>query len=602
MFQTWLQQNTLTEVDFSTRLFPPATDRAFWEPITDSVYIREAEAFLGYAWPMIRATQFMAFHQTGDRLAQETPHFARRDALLTLVLGEITEYKGRFLPDICDGIFAICEETFWGLSAHAHYICKPHPLLPAADDAYIDLFDAQTAELLSVTYHILHDALQAFCPALLTRIEYELDRRIITPYLSRYDFSWMGNRGTGVNNWNPWILSNILTVFLTVPPHRSQLEAGIRKMFTEINHYYTGLPADGGCDEGPGYWIEAGGTLFAFCDQLYIATNGKIDFFRDEKLHRIGHYEIKAHIDGCYFVNFADGLPNFQNKVMDYRLYGFGLRTGDKALQRFAAMLKRSQNRSSCLQSHSSIKAVLFALIYAAAMDQAGEFTHEPVYVLPDLQCAYLREGDWFYAAKGGHNGESHNHNDIGNVVVYHKGQPVLIDAGCGVYTKSTFNDQRYTIWTMQSGWHNLPCINGVEQKEGAQYHADSFHVEGKTVTVSYQSAYPAEAGVTKVQRRITVQSKGIAIEDSFSFTKDSNTVQLHYLTTLVPEVTPDGVVLGGTYLLSASYPAEVAWKSFDADPNLTVSWGTDGLYRITFTANCPNTLTVNVTLQEHLP
>lgn len=599
MFQPWLQQNKLSEVDFSARLFPPATDRAFWEGVTSSVHIQKAETFLGYEWPLIRATQYMAFHQHGDRLAQETPHFARREALLALVLGEITEYKGRFLPDICDGIFAICEETFWGLSAHAHYICKPRPLLPAADDTFIDLFAAMTAEMLAVTCYILHDALQDFCPALLTRIEYEVDRRIIKPYLSRYDFSWMGNRGNRVNNWNPWILSNILTVFLTMQPRRSALEAGIRKMFAEINHYYAGMPEDGGCDEGPGYWAEAGGALFSFCDQLFIASNGNVDFFRDEKLHRIGYYIIKVHINDYYFVNFADCNTNFNNAVMDYPLYGFGLRTGDKSFQTFAAMLKRCQSRNDTIRDHGSIKTVLFSLIYADALDQTGDFTHNPMYVLPDLQCAYIREGDWFYAAKGGHNKESHNHNDIGNIIVYHKGQPVLIDAGCGLYTKDTFSDQRYTIWTMQSGWHNLPCINGVEQKEGEQYYANGFHVAGKTVTVSFQSAYPEEAGVAKAVRQISAQRNGITITDTFAFTKEHNTVQLHYLTTLVPEITPNGVLLGETYLLSASVPAAVQWKSFDADPKLTASWGTDGLYRIAFTANCAETLTVDVTLQH---
>jgi uncharacterized membrane protein len=63
----------------------------------------------------------------------------------------------------------------------------------------------------------------------------------------------------------------------------------------------------------------------------------------------------------------------------------------------------------------------------------------------------------------------------------------------------------------------------------------------------------------------------------------------------LTPEVTPEGVILGGNYLLCAAYPAAVAWKSFDADPKLCAAWGTDGLYRVTFTANSPDALTVTL-------
>ena len=38
---------------------------------------------------------------------------------------------------------------------------------------------------------------------------------------------------------------------------------------------------------------------------------------------------------------------------------------------------------------------------------------------------------------------------------------PVIIDAGVGTYTRQTFSSERYTIWTMQSNYHNLPMING---------------------------------------------------------------------------------------------------------------------------------------------
>ena len=46
---------------------------------------------------------------------------------------------------------------------------------------------------------------------------------------------------------------------------------------------------------------------------------------------------------------------------------------------------------------------------------------------------------------------------------------PVLIDAGVGTYTRQTFGDERYTIWTMQSLFHNLPEINGTQQAFGAK-------------------------------------------------------------------------------------------------------------------------------------
>lgn len=50
---------------------------------------------------------------------------------------------------------------------------------------------------------------------------------------------------------------------------------------------------------------------------------------------------------------------------------------------------------------------------------------------------------NWFVAAKGGNNAESHNHNDIGNFIVYHNNQPVVIDLGRDTYTSKSFSNQR---------------------------------------------------------------------------------------------------------------------------------------------------------------
>ena len=71
-------------------------------------------------------------------------------------------------------------------------------------------------------------------------------------------------------------------------------------------------------------------------------------------------------------------------------------------------------------------------------------------------------------AIKGGHNGEHHNHNDVGSVVVAVDGVPVIVDAGRPTYTAQTFGPDRYAIWTMQSGWHNVPEIRGTAQGQGA--------------------------------------------------------------------------------------------------------------------------------------
>ncbi|MBO5994132.1 MAG: heparinase II/III family protein, partial [Firmicutes bacterium] len=69
------------------------------------------------------------------------------------------------------------------------------------------------------------------------------------------------------------------------------------------------------------------------------------------------------------------------------------------------------------------------------------------------------RDDTYILAAKAGNNADSHNHNDVGSFTVYKNGKPLIIDLGVGTYTRETFSDRRYEIWTMQSQFHNVPTF-----------------------------------------------------------------------------------------------------------------------------------------------
>ena len=108
------------------------------------------------------------------------------------------------------------------------------------------------------------------------------------------------------------------------------------------------------------------------------------------------------------------------------------------------------------------------------------------------------RKKGLFFAAKGGFNNESHNHNDIGTFILYKDEQPMFIDAGVGTYNKKTFSNERYDIWTMQSGYHNLPQINGYEQPFGKNYKSKnaSFDAKRNEFKLDIAGAYPKEANI----------------------------------------------------------------------------------------------------------
>ncbi len=101
------------------------------------------------------------------------------------------------------------------------------------------------------------------------------------------------------------------------------------------------------------------------------------------------------------------------------------------------------------------------------------------------------RRGGLYVAAKGGHNGESHNHNDIGNFIVYADGEPEIIDVGNCVYTAKTFGAERYELMNTRSSNHNVPLIGGMEQVCGRQHAAKDVRADENGVRMDIAGAYP---------------------------------------------------------------------------------------------------------------
>lgn len=606
MFRKWLNENKIEDYDFSGQLFPKASDRNFWDSKYDKEYVLNAEQYIGYEWPIIRATAYMEFFKSGDRLVHEKPHFARRRVLMELAMGEIMEHKGRFLPDIVDGIFAICEETYWGGSAHAlPLIHKEAENLPDITSHVIDLFASDTASTIAVIYYMLYDELYDFCPEILDRIQYEMHTRIMHPYCTRKDYWWMGYNGP-TNNWNVWILSNILTVFLLMPTTKTVFVNAFKKILFEINTYYTSMPNDGGCDEGATYWGQAGARLFEFCEQIYTATNGAINFFNDEKIKNIGRFEYRVYIGNGYITNFADGSPKMAANL-NYNLYMYGKRIGDQKLSSMAKeMLNLNKNKERVFNKRD-LRRAIYDIIYSDEMETLPDF--EPVgdCLLPDLQVSTVRKGDWFYAAKGGHNKEWHNHNDVGSFIVYYNSRPVLIDPSCGVYTRQTFMaTERYKIWTMQSLWHNLPVVNGQQQLSeydeggGLDACADAFYLEEKTTNISFAKAYPETADVENITRNIEIDDNGITLCDNFIFKDDKNSVCEHFITALDVKVEGSCVILGNEFVLKTeNCNITVDAVNFDGDANLTNYWQTDHLNRIKCSFNCEKEMIIKFRLER---
>ena len=587
MFKSFLKEHSIKDYNFSSDLFPTIEDREFWDAFPDDDVVKQAEAALDFDWPIIRATDFMEFKKSGARI--ETNNYLRRRHLVLFALAELKENKGRFLPQLTDGIFAICEETFWGLSAHVapHHANAPLEDIPSPDDIFIDLIDAETAEHLAIIARVLEKPLSEFCPRILERIDDELERRIRAPYLTKRDHVWMGYNNRKVNNWNPWILSNLLTVFLLTEKRPSRVARAIEKMFIEIQYYYDTIPADGGCEEGSAYYGHSGISVFDFLYQLKMATDGKIDLFSDEKIRLTAAYAKKARMVSDTYINVGDSHADGRIGFM-LNVFAFGKETGQRDVMNMAAAIFAEKYDPKHFFSHN-VLTLRRIINHAKFFKEIKNFEvtypiNDTLELLPVLELAVLRRGDLTLSFKGGHNNEGHGHNDVGTFALYDGTTPIFPDLGINKYTRFTFDkNYRYTAipWT-RSAYHDLPMINGVEQRYGYEFKSDSFVCTEDELTVSYPKAYPVEAGIDTLTRSITLTENELVINDSFGFSSaDAQRVTEIFMAVLPVKIENNEVIIDGRFKLSASTGIFRCEQVPFEDERLSLDWGADFCTRI---------------------
>ena len=566
-----------------TSLLPQADD-AFWR---DSIpqemkqsYIEYGEQYQGKAWTALPWTVFAENKITGNRVNYEAICFEKRRHLAALVMAEIMEGRGRFLNSIIDGIGSFCEETWWGIPAHYG------KRIPLQDIQEVDLFNAETASLIAWTRYMLEKQFDAFSPDLCNSIDREIEHRILKPALAK-DYWWK----TAGMNWNPWICSNWLACVLICEKDESRKAEAIAQIEKATRAFIDAYPEDGGCDEGPGYWDRAAASMFEVL-RLLVISNEKLvisNYDYSGKIRNMAAYAYRTYIGNDYCVNFADAHENKAVQQVNI-VYPFGLWLGDKTMREFGAYLGRSKQvltQPAKLYDKSgnfpTLGRELFFLRHIR--DFIAEKPQEPLLKdvwLPNLQIMTARRGNTFVAIKGGHNGESHNHNDVGSFIVYMDGEPLFIDPGVGEYTAKTFSNSRYEIWTMQSGYHNLPQINGVDQKDGKDFSAKVVNHKDGQLTLDIAGAYPADAAVKSWKRTVSANKSGVTVTEDYELSQYVAPSRLMLMTTRSD-------ALQHISYNPSQLEASIENISNQLDPLLQGIWGKE-MYRITLTVKSINT------------
>lgn len=591
---------------------PKISDRAAWEAVADSKLLREsydkAMTMLDFEWKSIPATVTLMYVRTGNRDVYQSLSYEKRKALFTFLLAEVYENQGRFVDQILNGVWAICEESYWGVPAH---LGQGHggAGLPDVEDPYVDLFSAETACLLSWVDYIVGEKLEKISRHIRPRIAGEIEKRLFTPAMS-WDHPWMrAYAGNRPNNWNPWICSNWLCSTLLMEKDPDRKAEMVARILDVLDEFLTPYPNDGGCDEGPGYWNAASASLYDNLELLNFATGNAFAYvYEDEKIKNMGRFIYRAQISDRYFLNFADASPVIEpDGALVWR---FGRDIKDDAMMAFGAYYGGSSRKvGAYVQSFR----VFFELFQQEGFSEtAKDLPLIRDVWLPDIEVLVTRDkahstDGYFMAVKGGHNAESHNHNDIGNFVVYYDGLPLLIDVGSGTYTAKTFGPERYAIWYNRSDYHNCPTIGGKTQAPGKKFKASDLSPRlSKSyarLTMDIAKAYPEEAGVGHWFRTVTLnRGKSVVVKDVYQLKKAESLVT-HFMTCWPVEVLPGGeLLIHYRSAENADVPFRLKYDtskwdvsvdtvemSAPEDKGVMARWGKDAIRRINLKAKSPS-------------
>lgn len=588
--------------------FPPASDRAAWEAMRQgeaqkiwcAELLSHAEKELGQPWPDCTFSQLMDYTRKDSRASYETPYFARRARLTYAVLAECIEYKGRFTEEIAEGVWHILSEPFWCLPAHEKFL--PDDPTPVPGFFRVDLFASATGSLLADMRMLLGAELDTFSASLMKRVEIAVLERVVIPMETVPEHAWWIN---GYNNWSVWCSYNIAdsaVVFLEKQPER--LAKLLDFLLVVVDRFLGNYSPDGGCDEGPAYWSVAGAKMFLFAELVNWRTGGTCaDFFRLPLIRNMGEYYPKMSLCGNWFMNPADAPARIPKKPVGV-LRRYGELTGSSLLKEFAVEAAYDMNPGKgriapicgAVRSGETITFLLRDLFWTPKTLPKTEIRRPECVFLPDLQCMVLRENPHntdrgtIAAIKGGHNGESHNHNDVGQFTIFRNGEPVIVDPGNTLYTRLTFSDRRYEFWQLSALGHNPAQFNGIIQPPGKEYRAEVLEsvTNGPApgLLLDLTKAYPAEAGIASYTRRLTLnRSTGIVEVAEKALSAAPLSTRLFLYTPVKPGIRPDGAIVWPSMRLELSgLVFEGLEEIVLEDSIMKGNWG-GSLFRLRFAA-----------------
>lgn len=508
-------------------------------PLLTSVYNEISPLVKEFGSKPIAALPFKEwdlYRSKGSRIEFEALYFDRRRRLAALVVAALKVGIEPYLPALEDTIWAICDEYTWCLPAH---LMNHDAAVEGEEFKQIDLFASETAHALSETCHIFRDQLNGL---VVRRVQREIMERVLEPYVALKRAYWWE---TCEINWSAVCAGNIGMAAIYLLPDSKVLLPIIGRVLASMDCFLEGFSEEGACLEGLGYWYYGFGYYVYFSELLKQRTGGKVDILQtDAKARRVAQFPQSCFLQGNHIANFSDCS----------RENGIQIGIFSRLCEQFEEIRVPTLDHlpptiDHCGRFAGAVRNVVW-LNETLLREREG---------LP-LQTDFLPEAQWMvsrakvgnklvsFAAKGGHNDEPHNHNDIGHFIWIVDGVRWFEDLGAGLYTKQYFGEERYSTLCNSSAGHSVPIINGSHQQEGIVHGAQVLAADCTDASDRFKldltKAYVVPI-LEKLERSFEfdkLQGK-LTISDSFEFSESGAAVTERFVSQHKPVIVKDGEI-----------------------------------------------------------
>jgi hypothetical protein len=479
--------------------------------------------------PALTYTRYRDVQRETNRLHYQRPYREKRSkmgiAALQVLLG-----RDAYLNTLYDYIWSTCEETGWAL--------------PQVEHLGIELRVVATAMELAEIVEALGDKLE---DRLIARIRQEIDERVFTPYLQHPEtYFWY----RGSNNWNGVCNGAIGVAFLLLEDDPDRLARALATVLAGLEAFLnTAFTADGGCEEGPGYWQYGLSNLICFSEALRQRTGGEIDLLATDRVREIAAYPTRVMLSPGHYFSYSDS--NEETAFHSGYVQRLAERAGVEDLLGILA-------QPAPLRSGSGgFRAMWRALMWWDGTRPQGFEVADSLLPATEIVRLTGRTPDGVpvvLAAKAGHNGVSHNHNDVGAFALHVDGETFLCDPERGVYDQYKIHG-RYNVPFAASYGHSVPRIDGIAQSAGREFAGQILNVdtggEDKQVEMRIEGAYEVPA-LAELRRRLVVTPQGeVVLEDRAVFSGEPAPVEAAFVTFHPAMVSgPTALITGDSHIL----------------------------------------------------